>query len=270
MRGKLAALLGATAVVWAGLAAPAYAADGVKLSVLHGVPGLTVDVYVNGERTLNDFKPGTLAGPLDLDAGSYEVAITAADAEDDSDPAIGPVDLDLKAGGNYTAVAHLDEGGDPTATLFTNDTSKTEAGQGRLTVRHTAAAPAVDILAGGDAVISDLSNPNEEVLDLDAGTVEASVAAAGTTDPVIGPAEVTVAEGKNTIVYAWGSLEDDNLKLAVQTISGLHSAPHGVNAGEAGLAAENGWSPYLLMALLLGGGAVVVGRTVQVKAAGRR
>jgi uncharacterized protein DUF4397 len=270
MRGKVVALLGATAVVWAGLAAPAYAADGVKLSVLHGVPGLTVDVYVNGERTINDFKPGTLAGPLDLDAGSYEVAITAADAEDDSDPAIGPVDLELKAGGNYTAVAHLKENGDPTATLFTNDTSKTEAGQGRLTVRHTAAAPAVDILAGGDAVISDLSNPNEEVLDLDAGTVEASVAAAGTTDPVIGPADVTVAEGKNTIVYAWGSLEDDNLKLAVQTISGLHSAPHGVNAGEAGLAADPNWTTYLLAALLLGGGAVVVGRTVQVRAANRR
>ncbi|HZA03735.1 MAG TPA: DUF4397 domain-containing protein [Propionibacteriaceae bacterium] len=269
MKGKLVALLGATAVVWAGLAAPAYAADGVKLSVLHGVPGLTVDVYVNGERTLNDFKPGTLAGPLDLAAGSYEVAITAADAEDDSDPAIGPVDLDLKSGGNYTAVAHLDEGGDPTATLFTNDTSRTDAGQGRLTVRHTAAAPAVDILAGGDAVISDLSNPDEEVLNLDAGTVEASVAAAGTTDPVIGPAEVTVAEGKNTIVYAWGSLEDDNLKLAVQTISGLHSAPHGVDAGEAGLADRNG-TGYLLLALLVGGGAVVLGRTVQLKAATRR
>jgi hypothetical protein len=269
MRGKLVALLGAAAVVWAGLAVPAYAADGVKLSVLHGVPGLTVDVYVNGERTIDDFKPGTLAGPLDLAAGSYEVAITAADAKDDSDPAIGPVDLDLKAGGNYTAVAHLDEGGDPTATLFTNDTSRTDAGQGRLTVRHTAAAPAVDILVGGDAVISDLSNPDEKVLDLDAGTIEASVAAAGTTEPVLGPAEVTVAEGKNTIVYAWGSLEDKNLKLAVQTISGLHSAPHGVNAGEAGLA-DRSWTGYLLLALLVGGSAVVLGRAVQLKAAARR
>ena len=271
MRVKLVALLGAAAVVWAGLAAPAYAADGVKLSVLHGVPGLTVDVYVNGERTINDFKPGTLAGPLSLDAGTYEVAITASDADDDSDPAIGPVDLKLEAGGNYTAVAHLNADGDPTATLlFTNDTTKTEAGQGRLTVRHTAAAPAVDVLAGGKAVISDLSNPDEKVLDLDAGTVEASVAAAGTTDPVIGPADVTVAEGKNTIVYAWGSLEDDNLKLAVQTISGLHSPPHGVNAGEAGLAADRSWSAYLLLVLLLGGGVALVGRTVQRKAASRR
>ncbi|MET1005180.1 MAG: DUF4397 domain-containing protein, partial [Propionibacteriaceae bacterium] len=213
-------------------------------SVLHAVPGLTVDVYVDGKLTLDDFKPGTLAGPLDLKAGTYEVAITAADAKDDSKPAIGPVDLELSNGGNYTAVAHLEEGGDPTATLFENDISKTAAGEGRLTVRHTAAAPAVDVLAGGDAVISDLSNPDEKVLDLAAGTISASVAAAGTTKPVIGPADVKVAEGKNTIVYAWGSLEDDNLKLAIQTISGLHSNPGGINAGEVGLAAEQGVAPF--------------------------
>ena len=66
-----------------------------------------------------------------------------------------------------------------------------------------------------------------------------SVAAAGTTDPVIGPADVDVAEGVSTIVYAWGSLEDDNLALAVQTIGGLHSTPEGVPAGVAGLAATN-------------------------------
>ena len=128
----------------------------------------------------------------------------------------------------------------------------------------------MDVLAGGEAVISDLSNPDEKVLDLAAGTVEASVAAAGTTDPVIGPADVTVAEGKNTIVYAWGSLEDDNLKLAVQTISGLHSPPHGVNAGEAGLAAERSWTGYLLLALLLGGGARWPAVRMQPKEASRR
>lgn len=267
---KLVALVGAGALLWAGLSSPAYAAEKAHLSVLHAVPGLTVDVYVNGERTINNFKPGKLAGPLSLDAGSYEVAITAGDAEDDSDPAIGPVDLELDGGKNYTAVAHLDDGGDPTATLFTNDTSKTDAGQGRLTVRHTAAAPAVDILAGGDAVIEGLENPDEEVLDLDAGTVEAGVALAGETDPVIGPADVTISDGKNTIVYAWGSAEDDNLKLAVQTVATGHSDPHGVDAGEAGLAADPNWTSYALALLLLSGAAAVAGRVLQVRAAVRR
>jgi hypothetical protein len=240
MKKTLIAGIGAGALVALGAVAPATAAEGnAMLSVLHGVPDLTVDVYVNDELTLDDFAPGDLAGPLELPAGTYSVAITASDAADASSPAIGPIDLPLDAGGNYTAVAHLDAEGSPTATLFTNDVSDIAAGQGRLTVRHTAAAPAVDVLAGGEPVISGLENPDEATLDLPAGVVPASVAAAGTTDPVIGPADVDVAEGALTIVYAWGSLEDENLDLAVQTVTGMHSSPDGVPAGAAGLVATN-------------------------------
>ena len=219
------------------LAGPAQAAEtDAQLSVLHGVPGLTVDVWVNGERTLDDFAPGTLAGPLALPAGAYDLAITAADAADASAPVIGPVKVTLAASGNYTAVANLDAEGKPTANFFTNDVSPIEPGKGKLTVRHTAAAPAVDILAGGSPVISGLANPNEKTLTLDPGTVPAAVAAAGTTAPVVGPADVTVAEGTHTVVYAWGSLADNNLQLAVQNIEGLHSSPAGVPGGRSGAA----------------------------------
>ena len=239
MNKILIAGIGAGALVALGAVAPATAAeDAAMLSVLHGVPDLTVDVYVDDELTLDDFAPGELAGPLELPAGTYSVAITAADAANASEPAIGPVDLSLEAGGNYTAVAHLDAEGDPTATMFSNDVSEIAAGQGRPTVRHTAAAPAVDVLAGGEAVVSGLENPNEATLNLPAGTVSASVAAAGTTEPVLGPTDVAVEEGALTIVYAWGSLEDENLAVAVQTISGLHSAPDGVNSGSGGQLAE--------------------------------
>ena len=55
------------------------------------------------------------------------MAITAADAEDDSDPA-RPGRLDLKAGGNYTAVANLTRAGTD-GHLFNNDTSKTTPGR---------------------------------------------------------------------------------------------------------------------------------------------
>jgi hypothetical protein len=246
-----------------GAAAPAQAADqDAQLSVLHGVPDLTVDVWVNGERTLDDFAPGNLAGPLALPAGDYTLAITASDAENADKPAIGPVDVQLESGGNYTAVANLDADGKPTANLFTNDVSTIEAGKGKLTVRHVAAAPAVDVLAGGSAVIEGLSNPDEKTLTLDPGTISASVAAAGTTEPVIGPADVTVMEGTQTIVYAWGSLNDGNLALAVQNIEGLGSAPGAVPGGRSGAAAEAA-PDYTIAAvaggavlLLLGAGAV--------------
>ena len=232
----------AGAFILAALAAPlsASAATNAQLSVLHGVPGVTVDVWVNGTLTLNDFTPGTLAGPLSLAPATYSVAITASDATSATDKVvIGPVDLPLADGGNYTAVAHLDAAGKPTATLFTNDISKTTPGEGRLTVRHVAAAPAVDVLAGTTPVITGLTNPNEKILNLPPATVSASVVAAGTTSPaLIGPADVPVVEGQNTIVYAYGSLADKTLAVAVQTITGLHTPPAGVPAGQTGAAAR--------------------------------
>ncbi|MDH6180659.1 hypothetical protein M2152_000841 [Microbacteriaceae bacterium SG_E_30_P1] len=239
MHKKLAAGLAAGVVAAVGFAAPAQAISDstADLYILHAVPDLPVDVWVNGEVLLEDFTPGTLTDAVDLPAGDYEVVITAVD-DPITSPAIGPVTLPLAAGTSYTAVAHLAEDGTPTATLFTNDLATLPAGEGRLTVRHVAAAPAVDVLANGAVAFSNLSNPNEAKANLPAGTIEAAVAAAGTTDPVIGPAPVDVQEGVNTIVYAWGSLEDENLDLAVQTIGGLHSTPDGVNSGTAGLAAD--------------------------------
>ncbi|MFE1644785.1 DUF4397 domain-containing protein [Microbacterium sp. P01] len=240
MRKTLTAGLAVGIVAAFGLAVPAQAVSSTTadLSVLHGIPNTPVDVYVNGALTLDDFQPGDLAGPLDLPAGDYTVALTATDAADDSAPVLGPVTLTLAAGKSYTATANLDASGAPALNLFTNDIAATNAGEGRLTVRHVAAAPAVDILAGGAPVVEDLSNPNEASLALPVSTVSASVALAGTTDPVIGPADVAIQDGVLTVVYAWGSATDGNLALAVQTVTVGHSNPGGVPSGTAGYAAQ--------------------------------
>jgi hypothetical protein len=240
-------------------AAPAAASgsDDAQVAVFHGVPGLTVDVYANGDVILEDFEPGTITDPLTLPAGSYDLQVFAAGADPEADDVAIEATAEVPAGANVTVAAHLDDAGAPVLTPFVNDVSETAAGEGRLTVRHTAAAPEVDILAGGEPVFSGLANPNEETADLPAGSVEAAVALAGTTDPVIGPAPVDVAEGVNTIVYAWGSAEDGNLELAVQTISGLHSDPAGVPSGTGGLVSDA--FPWQLAVVgALGAGAVVV------------
>jgi hypothetical protein len=220
------------------LASPASAdSAGATVSILHGVPGATVDVYVNGDLLLDDFAPGTLTDPQQLPAGTHEVAILPGDAADASaDPIIGPADITVEAGGNYTVVAHLDADGNPTATPFGNDTSRVGAGEGRVTVRHVAAAPEVSVSADGNELIASLANPDEAVTAVPAATYAVEVAPASGGDAVL-TADLPVTEGANTIVYAWGSLEDDNLDVAVQTIEGLHSAPGGVPAGEGGLAA---------------------------------
>ncbi|WP_158861777.1 DUF4397 domain-containing protein [Leifsonia sp. AG29] len=216
----IGALIGVAAPAQAAPAArPAWAPFGIaQVSVFHGVPNTPVDVYVDHVRVLNDFQPGTFAGPYLLPSGTYRLDITAADARDDSHPVIGPVNVTFARNTSYTVAAHLTAAGAPTASVFTNDISPTPWGTGRLIVRHTAAAPAVDVLAGGMPVIRGLTNPNQAALTLPAGTVQASVALAGTTAPVIGPAAVPVTNRTDTIVYAWGSASAGNLTVAVQTL----------------------------------------------------
>jgi hypothetical protein len=235
-RRRAITTLFAVALLVAAFAGPAAAQSGPgTVTVVHGVPGLTVDVYVNGDATLEGFEPGTVTDPLELPAGDYNIEIRPAGEDPSSDPAVSG-SATVNSGANASLVAHLDADGQPTLSAFANDTGNVNAGEARLTVRHTAAAPAVDVLADGSALVSDLTNPNEAVAEVPASSYEVAVAPAGTTDPVIGPTNLTLEEGANTIVYAIGSLDDGNLDVLVQTISGLHSSPGGVPAGTGGLA----------------------------------
>ncbi|MEV4411841.1 DUF4397 domain-containing protein [Catellatospora sp. NPDC049609] len=235
-----------TATAGLATAMPAHAATS-KVSVVHGIPATPVDVYVNGKVTVKDFKPGDVAGPLDLAEGSYDIDLTKPG--EPVDKAILSVDgANVPGGANISIVAHLDEAGQPKITPFVNDVSKVGAGKARLIVRHTAAAPAVDVRAGGTPVFKNLTNPGEAKADLAAGTVNADVVLAGTTTVAIPATDVNLREGTATIVYATGSAEGKTLGVVAQVISGLHSAPHGVPSGDGGLADESSLSAWWLAA----------------------
>jgi hypothetical protein len=226
---KVLTMAGALLAVMA-MALPAPAQESARIHLLHGIPDTDVDVLVDGEAVFESFAFGdtqdlsalagqTLANLQVVLAGTEDVAIDGGD-------------LALPASGNYTAIAHLDASGTPTLSVFENDISEIAAGEGRLTVRHTAAAPAVDVLADGAVAFSNLSNPNEASADLPAGTISAEVVPTGATEPVvIGPADLAVSEGDSLIVYAVGSLDGESLGVLTETITGLDSAPTAVNTG---------------------------------------
>jgi hypothetical protein len=247
------------------------------VTVIHGVPGLTVDVYVNGELTLEDFAPETVTDPLELPAGDYDIEIYAAGADPTADDPAITGSAALPAGANASIVAHLTADGAPTLTVFVNDVSPIAAGQARLVVRHTAAAPTVDILVDGTPTLTDLSNPDEVGADVPAGTYSAAAAPAGTTDAVIGPATLTLEEGTAYFVYAIGSLQDESLGLVIQTISGLGAPaaptgaatptplPPGAPISGTGIGGDSsGTTPYLIIALVVLGGTFLLagGRAV--------
>ena len=268
-------LAGAAALAATLLAVPAgtsSAQESADIMLLHGIPGITVDVAVDGAVVIPGFEPGDMQD-LSSFAGQTLVNLEVRPAGTE-DVAIGPVAaFDVPASGSWTVVAHLDAEGTPTITAFENDTSAAADGQGRLTVRHTAAAPAVDIVLGEARPVENLSNPDEASLDVPAGEIAGAQIAPTGGDPIADVPTVTVAAGDNLIVFAVGSLADETFTFYTQNVAldatadaGTGDgtpAPTAVNTGgELGATSDSSVALFAAAAGLfaLAGGAMVLRR----------
>jgi hypothetical protein len=232
--------------------------------LIHGIPGVDVDVEAGGENVFEGF---SFRDTQDLSALAGEtltgLKVKAAGTDD---VAIDAGDVALPASGNYSVIAHLGADGTPTLGVFENDTSTIEAGNGRLIVRHTAAAPAVDVKANGDVAFSNLTNGNEAKADLPAGTISAEVVPTGADEPVvIGPADLPINDGEALIVFAVGSLDDGTVDVITESITGLGSAPSAVPTGDSPVEAAGSGLPVGLTLLVLGGLALGAGGAVATR-----
>ncbi len=267
-------LAGVAALAAALLAVPAgssSAQESVSVMLLHGIPGVTVDVVVDGAVVIPGFAPGDMQD-LSSFAGqtlaNLEVRVAGTE-----DVAIGPVaEFAVPASGNWTVVAHLDADGTPTITPFENDTAAVADGSGRLTVVHTAAAPAVDVVLGDARPVENLVNGEAQSLVLPAGEIAGAQIAPTGGDPIGDVPTVAVVAGENLTVYAVGSLTDDTFTYYTQTIA-LDSAgssaagdgtpaPTAVNTGGETGSASNSMPLFAAAAGLfaLAGGAFVLRR----------
>lgn len=215
MKRVLAGIAAVAAVALSG--GTAAAQDAATVTLLHGIPGATVDVAVGGEVLLPGFEPGTTQD-LSAFAGQtlMDVEVRAAGTED---IVIGPIaELAVPDSGNWTVMAHLDAEGTPTIAAFENNTAPTADGEGRLTVRHTAAAPAVDLVVGDARPIEGAENGASAELALPAGEIAGAQLAPAGGDPIVDVPTVNLAAGSNLIVYAVGSLEAETFTFYTQEI----------------------------------------------------
>ena len=109
MRRTVAMSLAVGLLVTAGAAftgSSAGAAETGTVTVVHGIPGVDVDVYVDGENALPDFKPGTVTDPISLPAGSHDIKIFKT-GEGPDGTAVITDKVTLPAGANASLVAHL-------------------------------------------------------------------------------------------------------------------------------------------------------------------
>ncbi|MFN8178862.1 MAG: DUF4397 domain-containing protein [bacterium] len=194
------------------------------VTVVHGVPGLVVDVYVNGALTLPSFAPGTVTDPLTLPEGNYDIAILPAGGTYPGDAVITGSAF-LPSGANASIVAHLAENGTPTLTTFVNDVSSIHGINSRVVVRHVAEAPTVDVRLFRKRLpwlpvrtIQGLSNPNEAQTQVFPGWFRAKLYPAGSQTVVFTSPYLALRPRESTIVYAIGSLSGGTFGLLVQKI----------------------------------------------------
>jgi hypothetical protein len=223
--------------------APASGQATATLTILHGLPGFTADVYLNGSLALDGFKPESSTPPLDLASGTYRVAIRNVGTLASSKPALSAT-LTLAAGHNYTAIAHLTPAGGSTLSLFDNDISTVPVGMTRVVVRNTSDVPELDLRLDGldqfQALLVDRSD--RAIVRHGKHSIDA-VAAVGSTQ-LIASTPLTLSEGHVVFVYVVGSEKDKSLDFMIQDITDAFTAPTNVPSGNGGIRAYAPMPPW--------------------------
>jgi hypothetical protein len=201
-------------------AAPAAAAD---VFIVHGIPGVPVDVYasaagapVPATATIPNFQPKNVVR-VPAAAGTYDIRIYAAGANAASaTPVIEALGVTLPATGEFSIVAHLDSEGTPTATVYQNDNSQVAGGWARVSVRHAADAPPVQLAAGGVPKLA-VSNPYFGDLEVPATTIPLQLQLPFAGTPVTPVVSLSFVSGTRYFVYAIGSLDGGTFDFILHT-----------------------------------------------------
>jgi hypothetical protein len=182
---------------------------GATVFVAHGIPGVKVDVCVNGAEARSNFKYGrAFQLGSGIPAGTYKVKVRLASPGECKGAVAISERIELTDGLNATATAIV-RGGEPQLDIRVNDTGIAGGTNASVTVRHLAKAPTVDVWVNGGAgpAVPGLERFEE------AGPVELPgdqvyaywVAAEGDSAPVIGPDVAELAQDTAYQIMAVGT-----------------------------------------------------------------
>ena len=195
-----------------------------RVFVIHGVPGVPVDVYASPSGgavpvtpTIAAFQPkqivGVTVGPATFDIRFF----VAGSNPQTATPVIAVLGAAIPDNVELSIVAHLSGAGTPTATIYRNDNTPVRAGWARVSVRHTAAAPAVALTAGGLPKLA-LSNPLFGDLEVPAGSTPLQLVVPFTSTAITPPATLSLASATRYFVYAIGSAAGGTLDFILQAV----------------------------------------------------
>ena len=231
------------------------AANSSMVTVVHGLRGQLVDVYLDGKVLLPAFQPDRLTDPTPVASGLHHVDLRPAGTGADSAPKASQ-DITVPSGQSLSVVAHFDASGGWAMTVYSNDVSRLPAGQGRVVFRNTSALAPVSVQVNG-APAASLAAAAESSQVVAAATY-AVLAQSGVDSSTLVPSNsVLVADGADTVLYLVGQGHD--VTWLTQKITGLDTAPAAISTGNSGLASpqSNHGSLILVTATLAIGLALV-------------
>jgi hypothetical protein len=219
--------------------------DQAQVRVAHLSPDAPdVDVWVDGDLTLEDVAFGDFSGYLELASGDHQVQVTQANT---TMPFVLDETVTVEAGRSYTvaatgALASLQ------ATILQDDLQPTP-GQAEVRFVHASPdAPNVDItLLDGTPLFTDVAFGSSQSAAVGGGAYSLQVRVAGTDRVVLSFADVPVTAGTNYSVFATGFVADGSLdalvtvdrKGASTTIVDLEPAMASVRVGHLSPDAPN-------------------------------
>lgn len=180
------------------------------LYVVHGIPGVKVDVCIAGLGEVESGMKYATRFREELAPGTAKIRIRAASKGQCKGELLATASVPLADGDNVTAVARLDAG-DPTITAFDNDLSPTPAGEFRITAAHMMKGGAVDVYVGDVIAMPALARGDQAGITRSVGLFTIFTTRAGKTTPILGPRTVTSAtEGSAYTFVMVGTKVENN------------------------------------------------------------
>lgn len=217
MRRWITTLCLAAAGFWTSQVA---AQESAYLRVAHLSPDApNVDVWLDGERVLEDVPFEAVSDYLPVPAGTRNVQVSPAG---ETEPIVIDADVELEAGAAYTAAATGLLGDSDLEPLVLVDDRQPEAGKVQVRFVHTSPdAPAVDVaVTGGPVLFNDLSfREASDYLTVLGGRYDLEVRLAGTDTVALSVPGVLLKANRTYSVFAVG-LAGESTLAALPVVDG--------------------------------------------------
>lgn len=192
-------------------------------TVIHAIPSGygadVVDIYADSTMIIDNATPGTIKSfSTTHNNVTIRVYANGVVPSGTTSPILSSSALMLSRGTTLSFVAYLNESEAPRLSTYKDVVTRAGSKRSWVTVRHVAAAPAVQFRVNGTATFIPMTNTMERKRSLPFGLYTLSATYPETSTTVTAATSFEMKPKTNEIIYLWGAKSKSNLALLKQEI----------------------------------------------------